>query len=384
MNQDHQSDKKKRLANLLGWLEGDSENIQLMSDAIDAALDADQIDLARELLDRFREKAELTPAMMNLAGLVSLRAGKPSEAAEYFEKLIASGGDGLPTRFNLAWCHAIGNDNAAALALLDDQMVTQLPQAAALKVHMLHSEGEFEEAMATAQQLAIHHPNHAGLMAAMSVLALDVEDTALAREAAEKAGNHPDALTTLGTLALGDSNVDAARAMFQQALDQNPQNPRAWIGKGLTQLNDADKSGALADLDRGAEMFGDHVGSWIAAGWAYFLSGNHQTARERFQKALDYDDNFAESQGSMAVIEAVEGNMDIARKRTEIAMRLDRQCFSGAFAQSLILQSDGDPEKAAKIIDQALSVPIDADGKTISDMLIRMNTGVGQAGPSIH
>lgn len=383
MDQDNK-DRAELLAKLLGWLDQDPDNLQLITDAIEAALDANELGQAEILLGRYAEKSDLTPEIVNLAGLIALRTGKSQEAADFFEKLMDSGDAEMPTRFNLAWCHAINNDNAKAFALLDEQMVALLPQASALKVHLLHSAGEFDEAMATALQLVELHPDHPGLLAAMSVLALDVEDPALARSTAEKAGNHPDALTTLGTLALGDSYVDTAQALFQKALDMNDTNARAWIGKGLTQLNEPDKSGALADLDRGAEIFGDHIGSWIAAGWAYFLSGDHQTARARFEKALDFDGSFAESQGSMAVIEAVEGSIDAARKHAEIALRLDRKCFSAALAQSLILQSDGNQEKAAQIIDKALNTPIDAEGKTLANMLVRLNIGAGQAGTTIH
>ena len=367
---------KENLANFLNWLEQDSENTALLTDAVAAAVDADELDKADELLSTYSEKNELTPELLNLAGLTALRKQDFDQASRFFESLLDDGHDDPTIRFNLAWSRAVTNHRGPALGLLDDEMVGQLPQAAALKVHLLHADGQFEEAFDEAKELAEIHPDDPGLMAAISVLAMDVEDPDLAKKCAEKAGAHPDALTTLGTLKLGEHDLEAARQKFSQALSLNQRNPRAWIGQGLVHLSVGNKKEALADLDKGAEFFDSHIGSWIAAGWAYLLNDDREMARERFMKALSLDPAFAESQGSLAVLDVLDDDMKNAEKRCETALRLDRKCFSAALAKSLILQAQGDNEKAQRIITLTLNTPIDHSDRTLADNLVQMSGGV--------
>ena len=132
---------------------------------------------------------------------------------------------------------------------------------------------------------------------------------------------------------------------------------------------------APADLDRGAELFGTHLGSWIAAGWAHFVVGDRVTARARFEKALALDPTFAESHGGLAVIDVAEGRLEEAGERAKVAFRLDRDCYGAALARSLLATAEGNSARASAILDIALVNPIDASGRTIAQSLARMGLG---------
>ncbi len=368
--------QEEQLDQLLQWLEQDPDNPSLCHDTASAAIEANNLEKAAEIIAKFSASNEATAQLRNLQGVIAIRRGKFSQSTEIFQDLLNDGNDSNAVKFNLAWSFALANQRDEALDLISDEMATTIPQAAALKVQMLHGKGLFEEAMKEAKQLKDIHPDDPGFMAALSVLAIDLEDTNLARECAEKATTHPDALTSLGTLNLGDHQNELAKQQFARALEINPDNPRAWVGQGLVSLNQGDHESALSSLDKGAELFGDHLGSWIAAGWAYFIKGDRAVSRERFEKALSLDDNFAENHGSLAVLDVIEGELESAEKRCEIAMRLDRECFSAALANSLILEAQGDSEKAERIVEIAMQTPIDASGRTLSDNLIMMNGGI--------
>ena len=118
-------------------------------------------------------------------------------------------------------------------------------------------------------------------------------------------------------------------------------------------------------------MFAEHVGSWIAAGWAHVIKGDLEAGRRCFEKALALDHNFSESHGSLGVIAILENRFDDARPLAATALRLDKQSFSGALAHALLLQSQNKPDLARKIIDRALNTPIDASGKTIAQAMAR-------------
>lgn len=363
---------QERLDQLLSYLEHDPENAMLLRDAAQAALDAAELGQAQDLFARLRNLGALTNADSNLWAIAAMRAGQPAKAAETFAGLLEQQPDDPALRFNLAWARAMAGDPVAARELLEASLVEALPQAAQLEIHLMHSAGEFEEAAERARQHLQRHGDYQPLLAAVSVLALDVEDEALARECAERASSHPDAITTLATLALGEERAERAKSMFQQALAINDQSPRAWVGLGLAELSAGNGAQAGLHLDKGAGIFGDHLGSWIAAGWAYLIAGDAAKARERFEHAVALDDTFAEAQGSLAVMDALQGERDAAERRTEVALRLDRKSFSGAFAKALLSAGDGDAAAAQRILEIALKQPITPDGTTLAQAIARM------------
>ncbi len=366
-----------RVDQLLTWLETDPRNTTLLAEAAEAALTERRPDLAADLLGRYAAIAPLPPRELNLQGLAALQSGDHPRAAEIFRTLFEAGSDDVGVRFNLAWAHAVMKDHAGALELLDEASARALPQAAMLHIQLLHELGDLDRAAELAHLYVELHPKHRGLMAAVSVLALDVEDEELAARCARQAGDHPDALAALGTLALGEERATEALDMFDQALGRNPQVPRAWVGRGLAKLLTGQTEGAPADIDKGAEMFGDHLGSWIAAGWAHFVNRDLASARARFETALQLDPNFAESHGSLAVLDLLDGRPEEARQRSEVALRLDRHCYSAALARTLLASSAGDQEGARRIFDLAVNTPVDDQGRTIGQALARLGISAG-------
>ncbi len=360
-----------RLERLLGYLAADPDNAALLVDAAAAALNEGQPQIARDLLARRAALGTFSEGELNLAGLAALQNGAFEEAHDAFARLLDAHPEDPALRFNLAWALAMLKSFPEALALLDEHATTALGQAAALEIQLLHDAGDFDRAQLRAKDHLAHHPDHPGLMAAISVLAVDIEDLALAEACARKGGDLPEALTTLGTLALGDARDAEAAALFQRALQRDPHSPRAWVGKGLTELVDGAYADAAQHIRHGAELFDSHVGSWIAAGWAYLLAQDLTKAREAFERAVELDHNFAESHGSLAVISILEGRADESQRLGSTALRLDRQCFSAALAQSLVLQSQGKPDLARRIIDRALHTSIDGSGATIADAIAR-------------
>ena len=365
----------KRLHRLLPLLESDPQNLTLIEDAAETALEEGEPQAAAELVDRYAAIAPLPPHLANLAGLAAMQQQRYDEAAQRFQALMDAGNYDPALSFNLAWCRAMAQDFDGALELLDEQVVRQIPQAAMLRVQILHDR-DAPDAVEQARAYMEMHPEYAPLMAAISVLAVDEQDEALALEAARRGGEHPDAQTTLGTLALGEDRPDEALALFDEALARSDQLPRAWLGRGLAELSKGESSEAARDIDRAAEMFEDHLGSWIAAGWAYFVQHDLATARARFEHALDLDDTFAETHGSLAVMDVIEGQIDSARRRAQVALRLDRKCASAALANVLIASAAGDKDKARRIFELAVTTPIDANGRTIAQALARRGFGL--------
>lgn len=379
-SQHKSAESASRLSLLMGFLESDPENLNLIGDAANAALDESVLDKVGELVSRYRSLAEVPPSLINVEGITLMRQGHLDEAAAIFSSLHASGHDNPSLRFNLAWVGALQQHHEDVLAWLDDEVVATIPRAAALKVQTLHHLNRIEDAIAAGQELAELYPNDNYLLGALSVAAMDADDFELARHFAMRADGGADALTTQGLISLSNDAPEAAAMLFERALTEHPDAPRAWLGRGLSLLAQGDADSAALCLDKGAEIFGDHLGSWIASGWTHFIRKDLDAARKSFETALSHDDNFAETHGALAVLDLAEGKAESARKRTDIALRLDKECFGGVLARTLLLELDGKPELAANIRERAMNMPISIDGKTLAQAMIGlgMNGSMGR------
>jgi tetratricopeptide (TPR) repeat protein len=365
-----------RLARLLGYIVQDPDNLRLIADAANVAFDARDPVTATRLISDYAARANLTPQLLNLQGMIALQTGDHSAAVKLFSELIKDH-DAPDLRFNLAWSYAMMGDHAAALDELSDNVVTNVPRAAALKVQMLHHLGAVEDALAVGQGLAELYPENSDLFGALSVAAMDADDITLSEHYAQNAGSSPDGLTSLGLIKLNEDSPELAITFFDQALAGHPKAPRAWLGKGLSLLSIGQPREAAHHIDTGAELFGDHIGSWIASGWAHFINHDLLAARASFERACALDDNFAESHGSLAVVALAEQQIDSARRSAAVAIRLDRNCFSGALAKSLIAEIDGNPALGKRILDRAINMPAGPDGKTIAQAMVGIGIGKG-------
>jgi tetratricopeptide (TPR) repeat protein len=358
------------LGRLRRYLESDPKNLHLLAYAASAAYDAQDFAQADEFIGHYEKLAPLTANLTNLKGLVALSRQNYAAAEAIFRKLREQTGDTPALRFNLAWALAMQASYREALELLDDETVAVAPRAPSLKIHAMHHLAMYDEALACGRVLAERYPDNEDLMGALSTLALDMEKADLALSYARHAGGNSEGRAALGFLALGDHNAPESLDLFEQAIAAQPGNPRAWVGKGLSLLASGDAKSGTAAIDRGAALFGDHIGSWIASGWAHFVTGDNFKARESFERALAIDPNFSECHGGLAVMDILAGKLEDAKRRTEIALRLDKNCFGGALAKSLLLDRSGHARVAQKVREIALSTPIGPNGRTIAQELV--------------
>jgi tetratricopeptide (TPR) repeat protein len=239
--------------------------------------------------------------------------------------------------------------------------------------------GLYDEALQEGELLSQRFPANEALMGALATLALDAEKADLARRYGARAGHNAEGRAALGILALGDHDVTGSRALFDEAIEAQPSNPRAWVGKGLNLLASGDAARGADAIDKGAELFGDHIGSWIASGWAHFAKGDVARARASFERALAVDDTFSESHGGLAVMDLLDGRIEEARRRADIALRLDRRCFGGVLAKMLLLEKDGQTAAAGKLRDLAMGFPVGPNGRTLGEELAQFSLKIRPA-----
>lgn len=357
------SPDRAQLDRLLGFLKVDPGNVRLLVDATETAIAARDLDEADRLVGRIADAAPGSEQACYLAGLVAMNRSEFARACDIFEEL-AIRARSPAVAFNLAWSLAMLGRKDEALGLLDADVIGTIGAAAMLKTQLLHEAGQLDEALGVGKAALVVFPDDAGLLGVVATLALDMEDSDLARACAMRGGDHPEALAAAAVLDLREGNTVLAKTRLDASLAVRQHNPRAWIGRGLVALLEHDPASAARDIDRGADQFGRHIGSWIAAGWAHYLAGDIETARQRFERALNIDPAFAETQGSLAVIAAATGNRDEARRLMTTALRLNPQCFSAALAR--IMLTSNDTAAARVIVAKAMATPIGSDGLTLA------------------
>ncbi len=363
--------EQSRYEALKTFLKDDPHNPSLLADVADAATKEGDIAFALECFETLHSVDVLTGGLANSAGIVAMRAGRQDLAQQWYAAATEGGNaQDVALDFNIAYSMALDGDFEGAIDKLGPEVIEALPQAALLDLQIHHQLGLFEQAEAKMETYFEKYPDYGPLQAAVSVLAMDVDRPELARTAAQNAGDHPDALTTLGTLSLAEHKVDYADAAFEKALATGHKNPRALVGRGMVALARGQNQSAAEALDKGAEQFGDHLGSWIAAGWAYALANDLQTARARFERAKSIDDTFGEAHGSLAVLDFLAGDIEGAQRGAKVGRRLDPQSFSSALVQILIARSQGKAEMAEAILESALSTEVLPNGQTLRDAIL--------------
>jgi len=369
----------EKLDTLRGFLEVDPDNPELLFETGLTALDADRSDFALECFCALEQIEQFDGPKANFAGIAAMRSGDQVQAQKWFKAALDAEPESKELRFNLAWSHALAKEFDISADYLSEDILLALPQAALLDLQIAHELGNFTEAEEKMLAHLERHADYAPLQAAASVLAMDIDRPDIARMAAIKGGEHPDALTTLASLDLADNKIEEAQERFARALSTGRLNPRAEIGVGLVAMAKGAHSDAALALDKGAEQFEDHLGSWIGAGWAHLLAGDIASAKARFQRAMDLDSNFGEAHGSLAVIDLVEGDVDAAQRKAEVAGRLDPNGFSSVLAKIILANSKGQPENAQALLERALSSSVLPDGTTLAQAIARSASG-GQGG----
>jgi len=359
--------EQNRLARLLTFLAHDPDNKHLLLDATEAALGVHALEKAQALLGRLNATDAAEDRAANLAGLLALRQGRSADAVSLFSQLLEQSGE-AGTRLNLAWAYLLGRDFSSVLVTLDDEALASHPTAQLLRVQALHHLGHLQDALELGDKLAKAHIGDSALFGALANVALDADDPERGRAYAMLATDQPDGMAALGMLALGDGDAEAARILFEKALAAQPGHARATIGRGLLLLR-SDATEAAAELERGAELFGSHLGSWIAAGWARFIASDTAGARCNFERARTLDDTFSEVHGGLAVVAILENDLDSAREQMRIALRLDGQSLGGRLAQMMLLEQAGKPDAAAAILRKALKAPLGPNGQTLQQAL---------------
>lgn len=350
-----------RLQQYSAWLQRDPGNASLYRQCADAARELQRYDLMLEIVDaalardpgnaalRF-DRATAQIGLRDFRSALATLADVPTASEEQQQALDA----------NRALCHFMLGEHAQALPHLvsDYERGHRTPQSLFMLVRAHHFLGQLSEAVAIANANAEAAAQDARLAGAYALLFLDAEDAgAASRWAATALRLDPrsiDGNVTDGTLSIMRLQTDRAERLFKTALEAGPETARAWIGLGTLAMLQKDLPQAETHFERGLKTLPGYVGGWHMLGWSQLLRKDLQAAEQSFNRALALDRNFSETHGGLAAIDALNGKVESARQRLEIATRLDPQCMSAQFAAAVLADPTLRGAGAQEILQQAL------------------------------
>jgi Flp pilus assembly protein TadD len=354
-------DSRSTLERMKQYLDSDSGNPSLLAQVIDLSLAAGEREQARAALGcALRLYPEDAHFQFRLATFC-IAERRLDEARQALERVAASQGRPPTVLHNLAYVFVLQGQHREAVALLDE--VVAHPEApddsTGLLVRCLHHLGELDRAADVARTRLGKDGGDASLLAAASLVLWDLGETdeagRLAQEALGRAPMALEALVTQGSIALAAQDAPAARERFRRALAVHPADGRSWSGLALADMLASDLDAALTGFRTAVGFMPHHVGTWIAFGWCQLALNQAADAEASFRRALDLDRNFAESHGSLAVVAALSRNTAAAMENAERALRLDAQCISARFAQSILAGEVSDEASVRRLAQRLLS-----------------------------
>ncbi|RZA30521.1 MAG: tetratricopeptide repeat protein [Proteobacteria bacterium] len=345
-----------RLTRLLGYLEQDPANVALLHDASDLALQEGCWDEARTLVANMLALSPLDPVSRYRKAVILTHDGDAPASLALTQALLDDGVQNDAVLFQHARALILTGRHADAEPVLEGLLprADNLPEFPYLYVRALHGAGRIKDAIQVAAGLGAE-PLAQGML---SLLYTDDDNLQEgAGLAAAVLATHPDnidALISAGTASLAMEEVDAALPYFKHAIEQHPHSGRAWMGLGLARLSSQDFAAARAAFEQTVTLMPAHLGSWNTLAWIQILQNDHAAADATLQAALRINHNFGETHGTIAVLRAFEQRWDEAKQHADVAVRLQPDSFAGRFAQTLILEHRGQPDKARQLLENVM------------------------------
>jgi tetratricopeptide (TPR) repeat protein len=112
---------------------------------------------------------------------------------------------------------------------------------------------------------------------------------------------------------LDKGDIKGARALYQKALGEEPENAQGHVGLGACAVHEQDLEAARASYRRALELEPKASLAHIGLGSVAYLQSRFREAADHYEAALEIDDAMADAHWGAAV--AYEALGDAAKKR---------------------------------------------------------------------
>ncbi len=172
---------------------------------------------------------------------------------------------------------------------------------------------------------------------------------------------HPGILKEMGALEMRSNRLQESVAYLRRSIEVDPSQADVHfhLGRSLIYLSDARMGSMLRDqerLDEGIGALGEAVrldpgnaeyNLWLGKAWE--AKNDQDKALEYFQAAAASDENNLQAWLGIGAIQGMRGELDAAREAITKAMEVAPDSQEALFEYGLMLEQDGDLEKAIEI-----------------------------------
>jgi len=280
------------------------------------------------------------PAVLHNYGMTLLYQQRPAEALGVFRRAEAAG---IQDMQNLAYT-----------------------------TYALHQCGDTDEAIESARKWLELEPTDA-VEGYLALLEMDHGDMETAHERAHailrRDPQNVDAAAVEGIWSIEQDEIDQARRHFELMTNNEPNNPRGWLGLGLACMYAQRHAEAIRHLEKALTFMPDNVGTIVTLGWAHLANQDPASAERVFRDAIESDRNFGEAHGGLASALVYLDRIDEAQAEIKRAVRLDPNGFGAYLARAAILQLQGQGDRGAGLLARVLQQVPGSRGKPLIEYL---------------
>lgn len=369
----------ERLAQLEAYLRQDPDNPLLLSEAVGVAIEGGALDRAQALLAASAAGDDLR--VQHARGLLLLAQHHFDNAAQVFESVLRQGGDNASVRFNHGYALFRQGANSSAARVFESLVDNPgaPPGCLAYLLRSLHHAGELDKAR-KAWQTSPPRLRTVEACAVASLVYLDSGQSADARDLADDVLRRDESLPPLealvvrATLAIGDGEQELGSRLLSSAIERAPGDGRIWSAVAAAWLLRGDVVAGGDALRRAAALLPTHIGTWISLSWCQIALRDLEGARSSLAIAQDLDRNFAEVHGGLAVVAALGGRREEARRSIERALTLDRTSLGACYAEAILQGQGTDPVAAVDLATRLLRGRPGIDGSGLLERVFANRT----------
>lgn len=350
-----------KIDRLLAFWQQDKSNITLLSDICDAICHSGDSQRLFDIVNLIPSDIKNSPEVVGLLGWAFLRLSRFDDAAGYFNQLA----DNSSVRVNgLATILYFQRQFKEAQALLNTFLSQNehmaFPTLVILQARCSYFLGDLDSGYNLLETIKADNPaieaERLGLLAMLCVDMLLMPDAEEAANQALKLNNrNHDALLAMASVLMHSTEYSNAKGLVEKGKQWFPRSGRFWLLDAQIRMFETNIADAKVSASTAVEFMPDHIGSWHIKAWTELLQNQFSDALNSFDSALSLNRNFAESHGGKAVALFQLGQIEEATKCTQVALRLDPNCVTGAYALSLQERINGDAAKAQQTIESILS-----------------------------
>ncbi len=345
-----------KLQVLLGYLKLEPDNVDLNVQVINAYQQSENVQAALSFISQLPSTVEQEPNVKVAIIQLLLHLGHFDQAQANANQLVELTSAHPTALYYLALSYYLSKQPQFCIEMLTRFEAEALEQATLLLIvrsYLLLGN------LTAAKDLLMQLETSAEVLGIRALVELDLDNTSKATELCHQAlaleAEQYEANLVKASVFVRELNFEQALTCINTCLQLIPNEGRALSLLGQSHFYHLNFAEAAQVFAASVANMPEHIGTWHLLGWAHLLLGQLEQSEIAFASALKLNGNFADSHGAMAVIAIYKQDLESAETSIKVALRLDPRCATAMYAQSLLLQKQGNAEQAQQLTDRILN-----------------------------